>query len=80
MREDTELWREKGAEEEREKVSVEKEIQEMQQRKVVAEEEKRRYLSRDPFPSTYQLNLQSTIYTGVLKGWRGQTAHCRAVR
>ena len=37
------LWREKGAEEEREKVKVESEIQVMQQRKVVAEEEKRRY-------------------------------------
>ena len=37
------LWREKGAEEEREKVKVEGEIQEMQQKKMVAEEEKRRY-------------------------------------
>ena len=42
MREDMDLWREKGAEEEREKVKVESEIQDMQQRKLVAEEEKRR--------------------------------------
>jgi len=46
MREDMDLWREKGAEEEREKVKVESEIQDMQQRKLVAEEEKRRCLER----------------------------------
>ena len=39
------LWREKGAEEEKEKVKVEGEIQEMQQKKMVTEEEKRRYFS-----------------------------------
>ena len=43
-----ELWREKGAEEEREKVKVEREIQDVEQRKVVAEEEKRRFLSDNP--------------------------------
>merc|ERR1711934_650393 len=39
VREDVDLWREKGAEEEREKVKVEREIQEMQQKKMVTEEE-----------------------------------------
>ena len=62
------LWREKGAEEEREKVKVESEIQVMQQRKVVAEEEKRRYsfdlpsLRRMPFHQLLQ------FLPGVLKG------------
>lgn len=46
VREDVDLWREKGAEEEREKVKVEREIQEMQQKKMVTEEEKRRCLER----------------------------------
>jgi len=45
-REDMDLWREKGVEKEREKVEVESEIQVMQQKKVVAEEEKRRCLER----------------------------------
>ena len=45
VREDMDLWREKGAEEEKEKVKVEGEIQEMQQKKMVTEEEKRRYFS-----------------------------------
>ena len=42
VREDVDLWREKGAEEDREKVKVEGDFEEMQQRKRVAEEEKRR--------------------------------------
>jgi len=46
VREDVDLWREKGAEEEREKVKMEGEIQEMQQKKMVTEEEKRRCLER----------------------------------
>ena len=45
------LWREKGAEEEREKVKVEGEIQEMQQKKMVTEEEKRRYFTFSLFSS-----------------------------
>ena len=60
-----ELWREKGAEEEREKVKVEREIQDVEQRKVVAEEEKRRFLSDNPFPSICQLDLQQSTLSQV---------------
>ena len=51
VREDMDLWREKGAEEEREKVKMEGEIQEMQQKKMVTEEEKRRYFTFSLFSS-----------------------------
>ena len=68
MREDMDLWREKGAEEEREKVKVESEIQDMQHRKLVAEEEKRRY----PFdlPSLLRRPLYELLIfqPGVWKG------------
>ena len=36
------MWREKGSETEREKVRVEAEVEEMQQKKMLSEEEKRR--------------------------------------
>merc|ERR1719211_780399 len=40
------VWREKGSETEREKVRVEAEMEEMQQKKMLSEEEKRRCLER----------------------------------
>ena len=45
------LWREKGAEEEREKMKVEGDLQEMQQKKIVADEDKRRYFTFSLFSS-----------------------------
>jgi len=46
VREDMDVWREKGSETEREKVRVEAEVEEMQQKKMLSEEEKRRCLER----------------------------------
>ena len=42
VREDMDVWREKGSETEREKVRVEAEVEEMQQKKMLSENEKRR--------------------------------------
>ena len=68
MREDMDLWREKGAEEEREKVKVEREIQDMQERKLVAEEEKRRYSFDLPSLLSRPLYKLLVFQPGVWKG------------
>lgn len=68
------LWREKGAEKEREKVKVESEIQVMQQKKVVAEEEKRRYSFDMPSALRIPSHQLLQFLPGVLKGLRGQSA------
>ena len=60
------VWRERGSETEREKVRVEAEVEEMQQKKMLSEEEKRRCLDHQiswpasPLPSS-STNSESVL-------------------
>ena len=80
------VWRERGSETEREKVRVEAEVEEMRQKKMLSEEEKRRCVHlivnmvfKSPHQG-WQILLNRFFISGVWKGWRRQPALCRVSR